>query len=262
MGKSFQKTKDSGKKKNTGPCYYLGIAILLAVFLVSAFQFGTEIRTGYMEHRNFEKMATRMEKTDPNARTGEGYLVSYAHFYQENPDFEGWLHIPDTKINLPVMYTPEDPEYYLHRDFQKKESKSGTLFLDEKSTEDADCRIIYGHNMKNKTMFGSLEEYLDPKFWKEHKTFSYDSLTGRGEYEVFSVVKTQVAGQDDRAFRYDRFSGKLTDLSYRQLVGWFKEQAVYDTGILPEPNEPLLLLSTCSYHTENGRLVVAARKVQ
>ena len=248
-----------GSEQKSGKWYRVLVFLLLVVFLVSAFLFGRGLWQGYEEQKEFKNMADNISEMDPDARTAEGYLVQYADLYEKNKDFAGWLCVPDCNVNLPVMSTPEELEYYLHRDFQKKDSKSGTLFLDG-DTED-DCMIIYGHNMKNGTMFGSLDNYVKPEFFTEHKQFSFDTLTERREYEVFAVVKTEIPKEKTDEFLYFEKPGKLSEQEDAELIGWFKDHSMYDTGVMPEKEDQILLLSTCSYHTDLGRLVVAARRV-
>lgn len=95
-------------------------------------------------------------------------LPEYAALYRENPDLFGWVQIPDTDLSYPVMYTPEDPEYYLRRAFDGSDSDSGVPFLDGDCTEDGGNYLIYGHNMNAGTMFALLPSYARQDFWEEH----------------------------------------------------------------------------------------------
>ena len=87
-----------------------------------------------------------------------------------NPDFIGWLRIDGTKIDYPVMMKPEDPDYYLRRDFSGKDAKSGTPYIGSGCTPCSDNVIIYSHNMKNGTMFADLLKYADEKFYPSQQT--------------------------------------------------------------------------------------------
>ena len=179
-----------------------------------------------------------------------------------NNDFIGWLSIPNTKIDYPVMFTPDEPEYYLRRSFDKRDSQSGTPFIGKGGNIDSDCFIIYGHNMKNDTMFGTLDNYADEDFWRENKTFSFNTLYEYREYEVFAAVKTKILYTDEDGLRYYNYEGELSEADYKKMVEWLSANSVYDTYISPAYGEQILILSTCSYHTTNGRFVVAARRIK
>lgn len=196
-------------------------------------------------------------ETEPDRKT---ILAKYAELYSMNPDLIGWLKIENAGIDLPVMFTPEDPQYYLRRAFDKTDSQSGTPFVGKDGTIDSDCLIIYSHNMKNDTMFGLLDSYADEEFWQENMVFAFDSIYAEQQYEVFAAVECSILNEGEDGFRYYNYSGDLTRVGFNELVYWLTEQAEYDTGIIPTYGEQILILSTCSYHTNNGRFIVAARR--
>ncbi|MDD5904935.1 MAG: class B sortase [Clostridium sp.] len=205
------------------------------------------------------------EQTSPHyeaTETQEQTSPHYDELYEMNSDFIGWLNIPNTNIDYPVMFTPGEPEYYLRRAFDKTSSQSGTPFIGENGNIDSDCLIIYGHNMKNDTMFGTLDNYADKAFWMESRTLSFNTLYDYQEYEVFAAVKTTIPHTDETGFRYYNYSGNLSQTEYKELVDCLLANAIYNTGIDPVYGEQILILSTCSYHTENGRFLVAARRIE
>ena len=201
----------------------------------------------------------RVMQKDP----ATGILQPYLPIYQQNQDFFGWLNLVGTGINYPVMCTPGDMEYYLRRAFDGSSSKGGTPFLDTECSEDGYLYIIYGHNMKNKTMFGKLSEYAKKKYWGEHPLIYFDTLYEQQTYEIAAAFYAKVyTSEEEEGFRYYEYK----DLSDEQVFEEFKEQveqaALYDTGIPLNYKDTVLLLSTCSYHTEEGRFVVVAVKKQ
>lgn len=159
------------------------------------------------------------------------------------------------------MYTPEEPEYYLRRAFDTTDAVSGTPFIGEGGSLESDLFIIYGHNMDNGTMFGTLDRYQDAGYWRDHSVLTLTGAQGRQEYEIFAAVETRVLNTRESGFRYYQQSGDLSENAFQELLTWLTENALYDTGIKPEYGEQVVLLSTCSYHTENGRFLVAAKKV-
>jgi len=92
-----------------------------------------------------------------------------------NSDFTGWLCVPNTLINYPVMATPHDPEFYLHQVFDMTDSHSGTQFLADGCDIDSDCVIIYGHNMNDNSMFGTLDSYRSRDFWEQNPITCFDT---------------------------------------------------------------------------------------
>ncbi len=214
---------------------------------------------GAREQGSFDALKAGLQEL-PLRPAQPRYTVYYA-VYEQNSDFAAWLTVPGTKVDYPVMHTPQEPEYYLRRAFDGSESRSGTPFIGEGCTLDDNFCIIYGHNMSNKTMFGTLERYINSDFQAENPVFTLTTITEQREYEVFAAVRLRLLYQEESGYRPLAKSGELTEAEYAELTAWLKDNALYDTGITPAYGEQLLLLATCSYHTDNGRLIVAARRI-
>ena len=211
-----------------------------------------------------EEPSTHMGQTERHDNTGaaapSASETAYAALAEENPDFAAWLTVGGTEIDYPVMYTPEEPEYYLRRAFDGSSSYSGTPFLGEGCNLESDCLIVYGHNMKNDTMFGALGNYADTDFQTAHPTLTLTTAQEVRTYEIFAAVETRILYTDEAGYRYYDHAGDLTEADFTALVDWLKDTALYDTGVTPSYGEQLLILSTCSYQAENGRFLVAARR--
>lgn len=188
-------------------------------------------------------------------------LEQYAGLYALNPDMIGWIQIEGTTINYPVMQSIEEPDYYLHRDFYGEYSKSGVPYLEEECDLSASGGnwLIYGHYMKNGTMFTDLKKYRDEEFYREHPFIRFDTLKEEGEYQVIAVLRTVVYHDGPEAFRYYDYID-LDEESFAEYVNRCKELSYYDTGESAEYGDQLLTLSTCDFTVKNGRLVVVARK--
>lgn len=158
----------------------------------------------------------------------------------------GWLRIDGTDIDLPVVQTPGDNEYYLRRGFDRFYAVGGTLFLDERCSVSADAPtanwLIYGHNMHDGSMFGQLVRYRNEDFYKAHPTFTFDTLYEGGTWQVVAAVDTAL-GAD--ALPYYTFFDADTKLDWQHRVRAITEKALYDTGVMPEYGAQLLTLSTC-----------------
>jgi len=185
--------------------------------------------------------------------------------YAQNSDLAGWIKIEGTKVDYPVMYTPDDGEFYLYRTFEKEKDPTleGTLFIDKNCTVDprGTNLIIHGHNMKNGTMFHTLTEYADEEFYKEHPTFEYTTLYEEEEYEIVSVFLSRIYNKDDDVFKFYKFYDAGTEEEFDEFIDNIKELELYKTGIEPEFGDELITLTTCEYSQDNGRIVVVGRKI-
>ena len=198
----------------------------------------------------------------PESQSERIPLSKYLPLYEMNPEFFGWLSIEGTGIDYPVMYSPDRPEYYIDHAFDGSNSSSGVPFVDSNCSADGNYFLIYGHHMKNKTMFGQLPKYAEQSYYEEHSVISFDTLCEQHEYRVVAAFFSRVYGKKEMGvFRYYEY----TDLSDEETFNEYMEQiyaaAIYDTGIEVTYGEELLVLSTCNYHTDNGRFVVVAKRV-
>jgi len=191
-------------------------------------------------------------------------LPKLAPLYEQNPDLIGWLSIKGTLIDYPVMYTPENHDYYLTHNFNKKKDKNSLLVLQ------ADCDpyapgtnlIIHGHNMKSGRMFGTLDNYKKKAYWRKHPTIRFDTLYAQGEYAIIAVFLSKVDGKGSNAFEYDQFANTQTQSEFDVFLSNIKRLSLYDTGVEAQFGDTFITLSTCSYHTKNGRFVIAAKKIK
>ncbi len=185
----------------------------------------------------------------------------YSDIYAANKHCVRCLTVNHTRIKYPVIYSAEAPDYYLRRAFDGRASKSGTPFIGEGGSIDSDYFVIYGHNMKNSTMFGTLNYYARESFYSNNKVFSLLTREGERKYEIFGVLRSRIPYDDEDVFRYYQYTGELSEEDFSALTGWIKTYELYDTGITPVYGEKILILSTCSYHTKNGIFIVAAREI-
>lgn len=179
----------------------------------------------------------------------------------QNPDMVGWISIAGTKIDYPIMHTPDDPEKYLHKDFQGNFSVGGLPFLDAACTLDSDNLLIYGHNMHNGTMFRNLLSYDQKNFWQEHPVISVSTLYEEKTYEILAALYDRVYLKSDTCFKFYQFIDAADQDSFDNAVSYFKEHALYDTGVTAHYGDRLVTLVTCAYHVDNGRFLVVAREI-
>lgn len=186
-------------------------------------------------------------------------LPEFSELYLMNQDLVGWITIDGTEVNYPVMQTPEETDYYLRRDFYGEYSSHGCIYVREECDVFApsDNLTIYGHRMRDGSMFNNLRFYESKDFWEAHKYIQFSTLKERHTYEIFSVFT--IAANVDSPFQYHLFVDAADEAHFDEFVDNCQNYALYDTGIDPEYGDQFITLSTCEYTQTNGRLVVVAR---
>jgi sortase B len=195
------------------------------------------------------------------------YAKRQAHYldlYNQNHDFAGWLRIFGTDIDYPVMQTPADRDYYLHRDFDKNYSAAGTLFASDISDIDkpSDVTIIFGHMMKNGSMFGGLKKYTSADYMEQHRVIRFDTLKEERVYRVFCVFIEAVNTGKASEFKYYQASDFESADDYNAFIEQATSKALYDTGETAAYGDELLALSTCEYTHTDGRLILLAKRFE
>lgn len=188
----------------------------------------------------------------------------YRDSFLANGDMAAWLQIPGTPVDYPVMWTPEDEEYYLLRGFDGKSNNNGCLILDTDSCLDplTTNLIIHGHNMNSGAMFGSLTDYEDADFFEEHKSMVLYTKELQRNYEVIAVFRSQVYKKTDQVFKFYKFFQADTQEEFDDFYQNIKALSIYDTGVTAEFGDHFLTLSTCVYHVDRGRFVVVAKETE
>ena len=188
----------------------------------------------------------------------------YADSFKGNGDMAGWLLIPDTMIDYPVMWTPEDEQKYLYLDYDGKYSNNGSLILDTDSCLDPITTnlIIHGHNMRSGAMFGNLTAYEKKTYCDEHKDIYLYTEECERHYEVIAVFRSQVYKKTDEVFKFYKFFQADTEEEFDDFYQNIKSLSLYDTGVSAEFGDCFITLSTCAYHAPQGRFVVVAKETE
>ena len=208
-------------------------------------------------HFTDEGEETSTETESEDLYTEDGILKYLDPLYKKNNDLIGWLTIPGTVIDYPVMYTPYYIEKYLRMAFDGEWASSGCLFIGEGWYEENNITIIYGHHMDDGSMFRSLVYYETEKFAEEHPVIEFDTLRETRDYQVVFAVKSKVTS-DPSVFPYYEYTDLRDPARFEEFFTRVRSEALYDTGVEVEYGDQVLLLSTCNYHTENGRFYVVA----
>ena len=185
----------------------------------------------------------------------------YADVYAQNSDLVGWITVPGTRIDYPVMQTKDNPNFYLKHAFDKSYSSYGVPYMQENCDVGiSDNLVLYGHHMNNGSMFSDLCKYESEDFYREHKTIRFDTLDSFGEYEVIAAFKTVAYSEED--FKYYHFVNAESAEAFDGYIARCKALALYNTGVTAEYGDQLITLSTCEYSRTNGRMVVVAKLLE
>lgn len=271
--------------------YIALVAVLVIAFGTSAFYLGSYFLEGRKQEKRYDELAAMVEQakeaeknasaettadttpstegaeetsvpTEPTEPGEPTVLTCYKELHEQNPDMVGWLRIENTKIDYPVMQTSlNNRDYYLYRNFDKENSDRGSVYARE------DCDIfrpsdnitLYGHNMRDGSMFAYLDNYYNKKTWEENPMIFFDTIYEFHTYKIFAVFKTTASvGQ---GFKYHQMDDAADEQAFNNFIATCKKLAFYDTGITPVYGDKIICLSTCEYTLENGRFVVAAVRI-
>ena len=182
--------------------------------------------------------------------------------YMRNKDMVGWLHIPDTVIDYPVVQC-QNSDFYLEHDFYGKANNNGQIILDTKCDPYTPSYnlVISGHHMRSGDMFGNLPEYRDKSYWESHRFVEFDHLMERKYYVVIAAFYSADYDEDEEGFRYN------ADIQYRidadQWLAEIRASQIYDTGIEAEFGDEFITLTTCDRsRRQDGRFVLILRKIR
>lgn len=183
-----------------------------------------------------------------------------AALHQKNADCIAWITIEGTAIDYPVMYRPQNKDYYIYRDFYGERSSAGSLYISEICDPDTcDNLIIYGHHMSSGTMFAALDKYKKKSFYEAHPLIRLERLSGVETYEIIFAFTTPVYTGND--FEYYAFARAASEAEFNAYIAGCQARALYNTGKTASYGDRLLTLSTCEYSQKNGRMVVVARRI-
>ena len=270
------------EQSRRSPLVIVLIVILIGGMIFAGWQLGS-ILLGYQRDRSaYDQLATsalisiaepenndRPAVSTPSAQLGEDpaetedsseetvpseipFTVDWDYLASVNPDIAGWLYCPDTVINYPVVQS-EDHEYYLNHGFEGQTNSSGTLFADRDSVAGITQShlIIYGHNMKDNSMFGILRNYTDRDYFEDHPIFYY--LTPDDCYRVELICAMTVESVLSNFPTYFSSTGDYQSYLDRITSGayWVNSSAV-------TTDHQLITFSTCTYGSgyNDARLLV------
>ncbi|MDR1821191.1 MAG: class B sortase [Oscillospiraceae bacterium] len=230
------------------------LIISLAAVLLGGFFLARELRETAAAKNGFATLAQEVAAArdlPSGAPDTSDVLPEYAAL-ADNPEWFGWLRVPGTAIDYPVMQSPSRPDYYLNHGSDGAPLRSGTPYAEEYNTYDSDNITVYGHRMRAGALFSDLGKYNKKDFWQQHSIILFDTRTERREYEILAVFKENVYETD--TFRYWEFSSAITVAEFDEFAAQCRTRSLYDTGVTTSYGDKLITLSTCD--KKSYRLVV------
>ena len=256
MAEENRKKHHRGRKKKKGGSNIVSniiLVIAIVVFAVSAYKlYGifSEYNKGDKEYQKIQDLVINTDKKDDTKE--ETFSVDFEKLLEMNSDVVGWIRFDEpSEINYPVVQGRDNQEY-LKRTFEANTNKLGTLFVDVNDPGDFSGRntFIYGHNMKNGSMFTQLLKYKDDSFYKEHPYFYIYTPDGKVRtYEIFSagVVKDT---SDSYIMDY------ADDAAFQTYIDYIKQQSAYPTSAEVTTASKIVSLSTCTNVRDDERFLV------
>ena len=256
-----------GKRKKWKKMLMAVSAVMLAAGLAGIIQKNLDYQKGADDYSEAEQIAEAAEWKTPGIRESkeketvekesDPYIQSLAQLNIEalkeiNDEVIGWIMIPDSEVSYPLIQGA-DNSYYLERTWKKEKSAVGSIFLECQVSKDLSDfnTIIYGHKMRNGSMFGSLEQYKEETYWREHPRVYIVSGQEVHRYEIYAVYE---AGVRDLTYHL-----KIEDPEKKEeFIRFGKEHSVIDTGIEPTARDRIITLSTCTGRGYRTRWVVQA----
>ena len=260
------KKRRKKKKQRMDTLSLVLLLVAIVVFCFSAFsliRIGLNYKKGTDTYQELEAAVVteatpdgteaQPDNADTRAMAYTPPYVNFDNLMQINPETEAWILLPDTKINYPIV-KHTDNAYYLNHMIDGTSNSAGTLFIDTNNSNNfADQNtIVYGHNMKNGSMFGQLKKYGKEDFYKEHPCFYLYTKDGVWQYDIFSVrVVDELSDSYTMTFA-------STD-AYRSYLDQAVRKSMYDTTATADVTDSIITLSTCT-SKDTDRLIVQAVK--
>lgn len=266
--------KNTKKKKKKGFGNFLKNFVLVGAVVALVFS-GYELYTYFFGEKDVDSlnskllsMYSNLSGIFKNSETNkDGILKKFEEMYNENNDLVGWVDIGGTDVSYPVMQA-DDNTFYLTHNFDKEESKAGSIFADFRGviskSKHPDNYVLYGHDMKSGEFFEPLAEYKKIDFFKEHQTVTFDTIYKEGKWKVFACFLTggDPSQDDGNFFNYYSVQNFDSKSEFNDYYDEVMKRTYFNTDVDVKYGDGILTLSTCSREYWNSRFVVIARRVR
>ena len=252
------------------------VLIALAAFIISAGYLIGIVTRGVENDAANTKIQRIAHPEDTDATTSEGVLLpaeDWDALKKINKEIVGWIQLPGTPINYPVLYRKSDNvdyQHYLYHNYDGEYSDYGSIFIDYRSTKSVNSKnvILHGHNMLNGSMFHELANFsngysFSPNldYYKKHSVITFNTPEGDAQWKIISVFKTSTYYSHGEFFNYMQGTFN-SDAEFMNFVYNVRIRSMFNTPVTVNEDDQLLTLSTCSYEFKGFRTVVVARKVR
>ena len=233
--------------------FILQFLLTLTIFLFAVVRIGMfywEYSKGAKEYQNLQDAVIFSEEESPTDTESDEFAIDFEKLQKINPDIVGWIQIEKLGISYPIVQG-KDNEYYLSHTFYRKENKCGSIFMEvqnEKDFRDQNT-FLYGHNMKDHSMFAKLNELKQEEVFQDNPKFLIYTPEGIHRYQIFSCY---TASLESDSFQY-KFTSEEEYASWQKNV---KGYSIYDTGVEPQKEQKIVTLMTCTAQGQNYRFLV------
>lgn len=235
------------------------VLICAGTFLYSAYSLyiiGSEYKKGTDEYKDLQKYVDKVPSDKSKSDTSFGININFKELKAINNDVIGWIYFENIDINYPIV-RGIDNTFYLNHTFKKEINKSGSIFMDYENDEQFKDfhTVIYGHNLKNSSMFSALMKYKEKDFYMSNPYFWIYTPNGKLKCEIFSCYITTSSSKS----YVKSFESKE---QYGSFLKDIKNNSMYDTGVTVSSEDSTLSLSTCTNSDKESRIIVHAKVIK
>ncbi len=233
--------------------YNILILIFVIIFLFSTYKIISIFKDYKKGQDTYSQISENViiNETDETSEYST-YKIDFDELSKINSDIIGWIKVDGTYISYPIVQS-DNNDYYLNHLFTGEENPSGCIFLDYRNSNDFldNHSIIYGHNMKDDSMFGQLERFKDKEFYLNNKTMTIISLQNTYVVDIFAGYVTNT--QDDI------WQIEFNDMEFESWLNNIVEKSYFESEIVPSKNDKIITLATCSVESNDSRFVLVGK---
>lgn len=265
---------ENEKRIGKGRVFLLIVCVIVFVFSASlVIKHYVEIRNNKKTYEDLSNLVTTTTTKDEVVE--EEVVPDYSPILQQNDDLVGWIKVPNTEINHPVVQYKNN-DYYLTHNFEKKYDYRGAIFMDYRNDSvnlDSNT-IIYGHNAYDTTMFSELVQYEDVEFYKNSPIIEFNTLENTYKWKIYGVFITNASASEDNNYIFNYIYPYMDGENFDGFINEVNKRRLYSTDVDINDDDKMLVLSTCvrtldltnkygkTTYRANARLVVLARMVR
>ena len=232
--------------------YRIVLVLCLLLLIYSSYS----IIKWFLENNKSNDIKTHVVKITAIEEEKDKYpyiSIDFTNLLKENNKVKGWIQVPNTNINYPVLQY-SDNDYYLNHDYYNNYSTAGWIFLDYRNNNDDTNMILYGHNRLDGSMFGTLKDTLKEDYLNKNKYIYFNTLDSKNTYEVFSVYKIN-------ASKFNAYTNFQSDEEYNNYINEIKNRSIIKLDVDINTNDKIITLYTCDNNNVD-RTILHAKLIQ